>query len=104
MPGFFFFAHFVTPGPTQTKLSYALELSMDPFDEQFECFVATNISGASYESAPINFVSTSNGARMALVELRGCDGAEGAGHSLTFRRGNAATGMTYFNWLNVIAL
>lgn len=53
-PGFFFSALLNTPGTPQERVTYALELSMEPFDPLFECFIAS--SGPTrmpYESAAV---------------------------------------------------
>jgi hypothetical protein len=100
----FFAAFLVTPGALDQSLPYVLELSMEPFDPAFEVFVASTGPSGEYVSANVNFVATTEGTRMALVELPGCDGLEGPSHSLFFRRGNAQPLFTTFNWLNVMAL
>jgi hypothetical protein len=105
MPGSFLGIFLNTPGSPQTKLTYALELSMEPYDALFRSYIATSgLPGVSYESAEVGFWPTSDGTQLALVELRGTDGAEGWGHTLSFHRGQASVGMTYFNWLNLVPL
>jgi hypothetical protein len=103
-PGSFLGILLNTPGAPQTKLTYALELSMEPFDPRFECFIASHPEGAAYQSAAVQFAGTMEGTFIALVELRGSGNVPGWAHTLSFRRGDATVGMTYFNWLNVIAL
>ncbi|GEM_PF-6396142 len=101
----FFFAVFLaTPGAPNQVLPYVLELSMEPFDPAFEVFAASTGPSGQYQAAQVSFVATTDGTRMALVELPGCDGLEGPVHSLFFRRGNADALFTTFNWLNVMAL
>jgi hypothetical protein len=103
-PGSFLGILLNTPGTPQTKLTYALELSMEPYDPRFECFIASHPEGAAYESAAVQFSGTMEGTYVALLELRGSGDVPGWAHTLSFRRGDASVGMTYFNWLNVIAV
>ncbi len=103
-PGSFLGILLNTPGTPQTKLTYALELSMEPYDPRFECFIASHPEGAAYESAVVQFAGTMEGTYVALVELRGSGDVPGWAHTLSFRRGDASVGMTYFNWLNVVAV
>jgi hypothetical protein len=103
-PGSFLGILLNTPGTPQTKLTYALELSMEPFDTRFECFIASNPEGANYESAAVTYSATMDGTYVALVELRGSGDVPGWAHTLSFRRGQGAPGMTNFNWLSVVAL
>jgi hypothetical protein len=103
-PGFFFTVLLNTPGSPQTKLTYALELAMEPYDSRFECFIASNPEGAAYESAAVTFSGTMEGTFIALVELRGSGDVPGWAHTLSFRRGQGTPGMTIFNWLNVVAV
>ena len=104
-PGSFLGMLLNTPGAPQDRITYALELAMEPFDHRFECFVASSgPTGMPYESSTVQFVPTNEGTQIALVELRGSGDVEGWAHTLSFRRGNASVGMTFFNWLNVIAL
>lgn len=103
-PGSFLGILLNTPGTPQTKLTYALELSMEPFDSRFECFIASNPEGAGYESAPVTYSGTMEGTFIALVELRGSGDVPGWAHTLSFRRGQGTPGMTNFNWLNVMAI
>jgi hypothetical protein len=103
-PGSFFTVLLNTPGTPQAKLTYALELAMEPFDSRFECFIASHPEGGGYESAAVTFSGTMEGRYVALVELRGSGDVPGWAHTLSFRRGDAAVGMTNFNWLNVVAV
>jgi len=104
-PGFFFSVLLNTPGSSQMRITYVVELSMEPFDQRFECFIASSgPAGMPYESAAVQFVPTNDGTQMALVELRGSGDVPGWAHTLSFRRGQGTPGMTYFNWLNVMAL
>lgn len=104
-PGPFFSVLFNTPGQPQDKLSYALELSMEPFDPDFECFLmSSGPPGTTFQSSKVNFVPTNEATQLALVEIRGSGAVEGYAQSLHLRRGKAAVGITCFNWLNIIAL
>jgi len=104
-PGFFFSVLLNTPGSPQFRITYALELAMEPFDHRFECFVASSgPAGMPYESAAVQFVPSNDGTQMALVELRGSGDVQDWAHTLSIRRGRATAGMTNFNWLNVVAL
>lgn len=103
-PGAFFSALFNTPGDAQTTLTYVLELSMEPFDQRFESFLTSNPAGAGFKSAMVEFVPTNDGTQMALVQIRGSGATDHYAHGLHFRRGGASVAMTYFNWLNIIAL
>lgn len=103
-PGFFFSVALNTPGAPSTKLTYVFELSMEPFDAGFECFIGSMPSGAPYQSADVHFVPTNDGTQMALVELRGSGDVSGHAHTLAFRRGTGSVGMTNFHWVNVTVL
>ncbi len=103
-PGSFLGILLNTPGTPQTKLTYALELSMEPFDSRFECFIASNPEGAGYESSAVTYSGTMEGTFIALVELRGSGDVPGWAHTLSFRRGQGTPAMTNFNWLNVMAI
>jgi hypothetical protein len=104
-PGAFFSVLFNTPGQPESKLSYALELSMEPFDPLFDCFLmSSGPPGTAFQSARVNFVPTNEGTQLALVEIRGSGAVEGYAQSLHLWRGKAGVGLTYFNWLNIIAL
>lgn len=103
-PGFFFGVLLNTPGAPSSTLTYVFELSMEPFDAGFECFIGSLPGGAPYQSAAVNFVPTNDGTQMALVELRGSGNVSGYAHTLAFRRGSANVGMTDFRWLNVTVL
>ncbi|MFO8078793.1 MAG: hypothetical protein R6V07_00685, partial [Armatimonadota bacterium] len=82
----------------------SMELSMEPFDTRFECFIASNPEGAGYGSAPVTFSGRMEGTFIALVELRGSGDVPGWAHTLSVRRGQGTPGMTNFNWLNVMAI
>ncbi len=103
-PGAFLSIMFTTPGQPQSSLTYAVELSMEPFDHGFECFVSSYPAGAAYESAAVTFVPTNDGTQMALIAIRGGGSSDSLCHGLHFRRGGASVGMTRFNWLNIVAL
>jgi len=103
-PGHFFGVLLNTPGAPSSKLTYVFELSMEPFDAGFECFIISSPAGGPYQSAAVEFVPTNDGTYMALVELPGSGAVNGYAHTLSFRRGQASVGITYFNWLNVMAL
>ncbi|MGI5818621.1 MAG: hypothetical protein ACOX9R_11055 [Armatimonadota bacterium] len=103
-PGSFFSVVFNTPGGPQSAITYAVEVSMEPYDPGFECFIGSLPAGAPYQSAAVNFVPTNDGTQMALLEIRGSGATSEFAHSIRFRRGTGTALLTHFNWMNVVAL
>ncbi len=102
---FFFAVLLNTPGAWEDRLTYVVEVSMEPFEAGFEAFITSDgPPGKPWESNAVNFSPTNDGTRMALIELPGSAGADGYAHTLFFRRGTGNALFTNFNWLNVIAL
>lgn len=101
----FFTAMFNTPGQWSQRLTYVLELSMEPWSADFDVFISSAPPpGKQYESAAVDFVTTNEGTVMALVELPGSATADNYAHMLHLRRGTAQPLFTQFNWLNIVVL